>query len=562
MLTSSSEKLLSKIVAVGAAFTAVFLISGSVTDPVNVPKFMSLGVFSLAALGIVLSSSFTQIVKTSKLLWLLGLLFVIFGLVSLLNTQSPLSQGVYGSYGRNNGYLTYVFLVAILLAASSFSRLKSFNSVLNAFFVTGLINTAYCLWAIVFGDFIGWSNPYGEILGTFGNPNFIGAFLGMFFAGYFGYAIAKQSKKYFKYSALVVLPVVAIEIAASHAIQGRVVGAAGVVIVGFFYLRSKFRPMATYIYVLLSSGAGLLALLGALQIGPLASLIYKPSVSFRGQYWLAGWNTGQSHPFTGVGMDAFGDWYRRARDIQSLESPGVNVATNAVHNVPLDMFSFGGWPLFLTYLAIVGMGATSLFRLIKRNKTYDPILVVLTTTWVGYQLQSLISINQIGLAIWGWVLTGTVIAYERFARINSESIKTEKRAINRESSQYLRSTLTAFGLGLLGLIMTLPPLVSDVKWQSAQVARTVDATEETLIPSYFNPQNSMRYITNIQLFENSNLPDLARKYALESVKWNPESYDLWKLLYLIKNSTPEEKSIAIENMKRLDPLNPEVTATQ
>jgi hypothetical protein len=90
----------------------------------------------------------------------------------------------------------------------------------------------------------------------------------------------------------------------------------------------------------------------------------------------------------------------------------------------------------------------------------------------------------------------------------------------------------------------------------------VDATEETLIPSYFNPQNSMRYITNIQLFENSNLPDLARKYALESVKWNPESYDLWKLLYLIKNSTLEEKSIAIENMKRLDPLNPDVTATQ
>ena len=562
MLTTSNEKLVSKVIAFGGAFTTIFLISGSVTDPVNVPKFVSLGVFSLAALGIVLSSSFTQIVKTHKLLWLLGLFFVIFGLVSLLNTQSPLSQGVYGSYGRNNGYLTYVFLVAILLASSSFSRIKSFSTVVNGFFITGLINAVYCLWAIVFGDFIAWSNPYGAILGTFGNPNFIGAFLGMFFAGYFGYAIAKQSNRYFKYSALVVLPVVAIEIAASHAIQGRVVGAAGVVIVGFFYLRSRFRPTATYIYVLLCSGGGLLALMGALQIGPLATLIYKPSVSFRGQYWLAGWNTGQSHPFTGAGMDAFGDWYRRARDIQSLESPGVNIATNAVHNVPLDMFAFGGWPLFLVYMAIVGLGATSLVRLIKRNVTYDPILVVLTTTWVGYQLQSLISINQIGLAIWGWVLTGTVIAYERSTRINSEPIKTEKRTTNRESDQYLRSTLTAFGLGLLGLILTLPPLVSDVKWQSAQVARTVDATEETLVPSYFNPQNSNKFLTNIQILESSNLTDLSHKYALEAVKWNPEDFNLWKILYLIQKSSSDEKNTALNNMKRLDPLNPDVTSSQ
>ena len=30
-----------------------------------------------------------------------------------------------------------------------------------------------------FGDFIGWNNPYGAILGTFGNPNFLSSFLAM-----------------------------------------------------------------------------------------------------------------------------------------------------------------------------------------------------------------------------------------------------------------------------------------------------------------------------------------------------------------------------------------------
>ncbi len=67
---------------------------------------------------------------------------------------------------------------------------------------------------------------------------------------------------------------------------------------------------------------------------------------------------------------------------------------------------------------------------------------------------------------------------------------------------------------------------------------------------------------NIQNLEQSNFQSLARKYALEAVAWNPEAYDLWRILFLISESTPEEKNLAIQNMKRLDPLNPDVTSTK
>jgi hypothetical protein len=80
--------------------------------------------------------------------------------------------------------------------------------------------------------------------------------------------------------------------------------------------------------------------------------------------------------------------------------------------------------------------------------------------------------------------------------------------------------------------------------------------------SYFNPQDTQKYILNIQAFEGSGLFDLSHKYAQEGVKWNPESYDLWRILFLIKNSTPEEKQLALVNMQKLDPLNPDVTGTQ
>jgi hypothetical protein len=78
----------------------------------------------------------------------------------------------------------------------------------------------------------------------------------------------------------------------------------------------------------------------------------------------------------------------------------------------------------------------------------------------------------------------------------------------------------------------------------------------------FNPLNSQKFVLNIQAFESSGLFDLSHKYALKGVDWNPESYELWRILFLIKNSTEAEKKLAIKNMKRLDPLNPDVTATQ
>jgi hypothetical protein len=238
---------------------------------------------------------------------------------------------------------------------------------------------------------------------------------------------------------------------------------------------------------------------------------------------------------------------------------------NAAHNVPLDMFAFGGWPLILTYLSIMGLAALAAVKLIFRKKAYDPILAVLVTAWVGYQVQSIISINQIGLAVWGWLLSGALIAYERSTRhVNEEPHQPSNQTRKKIQNQAIQPQLFLFAVtgGVVGLLMALPPLTADARWRSAQLARTVPALEESMEAGYFNPRNSSMYQINIQTLEQSNLFDLSHKYALEAVKWNPEVFELWKVLYLIRNSTAEEKVLALENMKRLDPLNPDVTSIQ
>lgn len=562
MLSGASENLLAKVIAVGAGFTTIFLVSDSVTDPVNVTKLLSLGVTSFATLGILLACGVKDAMRSEWVTWLISAAFLFASLLSISFSESPISQGIYGSYGRNNGFLAYLFLIILLFATANLSRLVSLNLIVIALLTAGAVNVIYSLWVIAFGDFIGWNNPYGNILGTFGNPNFVGSFLGIFLAAYLAMSLGNKSPKWFRYSTLAVLPATAFTIYDSNAIQGRVVGVSGVGIVIFFLLRARFKQIFTWAYLVVAGVAGIFAVMGALQIGPLTSIIYKTSVSLRGQYWLAGWNTGENHPLTGVGMDGFGDWYRRARDLRAIELPGVNTVVNAAHNVPLDMFAFGGWPLFLAYLLIMGAGGVALFKSITRSKAYDPILVVITVAWVGYQLQSIISINQIGLAIWGWVLTGAAIAYERITRtVSPENLSSTKlKAKKNEVGQQSKTVLIGACFGLLGLLLALPPLTADTKWRGAQIKQSVEALEASMKDSYFNPPNTMKYMTNIQILEQSNLPNLAHQYALQAVKWNPESFELWKTLYLIRNSSDEEKNLALTNMKRLDPLNPDVTS--
>ena len=62
------------------------------------------------------------------------------------------------------------------------------------------------------------------------------------------------------------------------------------------------------------------------------------------------------------------------------------------------------------------------------------------------------------------------------------------------------------------------------------------------------------------LLEQSNFYDKSYKYAQIAVKFNPDYFDAWAQLYSLSNSTDAEKAQALENMKRLDPRNPDVLA--
>jgi O-antigen ligase len=469
-------------------------------------------------------------------------------------------------YGRSTGFLAYFALVLFMLGAATLNQLSHHRKIVIAFLITGSANVAYCAWVLAFGDFIGWSNPYGEILGLFGNPNFIGAFLGMFLVGTVAMMLERGIHVYWRFLGLFLVPLTFFEIVKSRAIQGLVVTAGGMALIGLIFIWArKVKSIWIALYLVIFSVLSTLAVFGALQRGPF-TFIYKRSVSLRGTYWESAVEMGMSKPFTGVGMDAYGDWYRRARPPRALtDTPGIETVTNAAHNVFLDLFAYGGFPLFISYIAIIAFGLRAMIRVLRRRSPYDGTFVALAVVWVCYQVQSIISISQIGLAIWGWVLTGALISYERISREANQSgevrlqEKGKKDTASRTSEGSISSGLVA-GIGLIiGLIVALPPVNSDSKWWNALQSRSLETIEASLSPSYFNPSNSQKYGQAIDLFRNSNLPDLALKYARASVNFNAEDFTAWFQLYSLPNTPIEEKELALDNLKRLDPRNPDVT---
>ena len=555
-----TESFVARWISIGAALITILVTANVSFDPVNVPKLLLTSGLGFGMWAIIIVFNIKNIWRGNKPLLLATIIYLALGMVTLLMSSAPLSQNFYGVQGRNTGFLAYLSLTGIMLASSQLRSMKSFTQILYGLFIAGILNVIYCLLALSGNDFIPWNNVYNKILGTFGNPNFISAFLGIFISALVAYLFKPGIAPWIRISGFVISAIALYEVQASNAIQGLVVTALGISIVGFYLVRSQFKKdFFTIAYLSAVTIVGVIALAGALQKGPLTQYIYKTSVSLRGEYWDAGITMAKTHPFTGVGFDTYGDWYRRARSASAMILPGPTTVTNAAHNVFIDVLASGGFIFFAAYLAIFLIAVISILKVTLRNRSYDALFVALTAAWICYNIQALISINQIGLAVWGWLLSGTVIAYEHATRGESVSEMTAIK-VPRKQRSYAADTqpgvvLAGVGGFIIGLIIALPPFTADAAWRNA--VATGSAVNYELAALKF-PLDSYRLANAALIFENNKLYPKALFFARKGVEFKPDFFDAWRVLSQVSQATPEEKAKAIEMMHKLDPRNKEL----
>jgi len=319
------------------------------------------------------------------------------------------------------------------------------------------------------------------------------------------------------------------------------------------FVFGKSRALS-YSYLGLSIVGFLALLMGTLNKGPLASFLYKDSVTYRGDYWRAGWKMTVENPVFGVGLDSYGDWYRKSRTIEATLRRGPDVTSNAAHNVFLDISSAGGFPLVMMYIALMVLVVISTVKVIKRSEGFNAGFVGLVAGWVAFQAQSIISINQIGLALWGWVLSGLIIGYEINTR--GGEVVTEKKSGKSatKSVQTSASTSLAMFVGLIiGVLVGMPPYLASAKYKGALETGNPKVIQEA---AYIWPVDSTRMIVVAMTLNDNEFEDQAQQIAMNAVERFPENYSVWSTLRLMKKASEEQKAQALAQMKRLDPLNP------
>lgn len=339
-------------------------------------------------------------------LLLLG--FSISLLVSSLQTEVFI-VGVLGDTQRRNGLLAYIGLGIIFLYAT---RCINFYNILRVYKVgilTGVLLSVYGVLQISGRDFVAWDNPYSSMISTLGNPNFASATLAILSLIGLSGVLVKDLNIFFKAlgALLTILALIAITISGSR--QGLLV----IFFSSIFYLSiySYIRSRKLGFFVVGFSVAGaILAILGMLQKGPLVSLLYKDSVSVRGYYWRAGIEMFRDSPLTGVGVDRYGVFFKQFREVGYPLKYGFEITSSNAHNTFIQMFAVAGLFVGMFYLLLVIYVFLLGLRLLKQCQPNEKTIVLgLLSAWVGFQAQSLISIDNIGISVWGWLLGGSIL---------------------------------------------------------------------------------------------------------------------------------------------------------
>lgn len=559
-MSALEEVRYAKYLSGGLALVSLFVFTVKVSDPVNAPKFLLLGLVSFGAFGALFFPEARRLWREQRILIMTTIATIFFMVLTVMNSDSPITQNMYGVQGRNTGFLNHIALFALVISILAMKSMKSLHVLFLGLLLAGLGNLLYCLWVLAFGDFVAWNNPYKSLLGTFGNPNFASSFLAISATGFLGMYITKNFSLRKALISLVLISITILEIRQTHSTQGLIVLIAGCYIIVWLSLYLSHAKLSL-IYGWSFAGAvvAALGLLGITNTGPLANLLFQETLAFRKEYWLAGIKMGLQNPIFGVGLDSYGDWYRQSRSAESLISPGINVVTNVSHNIYIDAFANGGFPMLFGYLIFAFFTLQSIFKTLKSMVVLDPLFIGIATAWFCFQLQSLISINQIGISIWGWALSGMLISYNSIVKKNERpDIKLPKEKVkSSQTIKTLRPLILLFSF-LLAFVLYAPPVLADHKWTLAYSKLDSKMLLKSLESSYFSPSTTAKYLQSINIFEGSKLHREAHFLALRATAFNPKSFESWQFLYNNTLSSESEKQTALNNMLELDPMNPAI----
>jgi len=528
------------------------------TDPVNIPKLLLLGAFSGLVLGNVVVAN---LYKDNKFIINLVGFFLVALTIPLLFASAPFFQQFFGISGRNTGFLAYLFLAILFLGAATLPRESDYQAFPRAILIAGYGSAIVCVLELAGVNILDAVNNFGAIIGTLGNPNFVSAFSGMMSVGAFALALStelkwKQKLVFIALSLLSIFLVVK-----SKSFQGLGATFVGIFLVLLLFVFYKRRWIAFYGLIAAAIVGGSMILAGLFEKGPLATSVYQYTLPIRLQYWQAGLKMLLDHPVTGVGLNSYGDWYRYARDADALITPGATVTTNVAHNVYIDFASGGGFLLLVAFTLLFGATFFYSIKAMRKLRKFDALFISALGVWVVYLITAFFSIDQLGLAVWGWVIAGALIGISKniLGAGETSGEKGKKISAIEKSKMIERNATNALIPQLLIFLVfvgaVVPAFKGDMDWAQARRSGKAQIIAEQVVKW---PQDEIRYSNAMYSFLTSGLESQAVPLILQGLEIFPRSSVLWNYLYQNPKTPVEERNRAREKLRELDPLNPAV----
>lgn len=430
----------------GGALTTLFFWAG-LNDPFNAPKSWILSIAAFWLLGWLLFQ-----IKDSFAIAPLRWATIISGGYLLALTMALVASdnsyiGFFGDYQRRTGYLSYLSLIILFLASAYLLRLTTLDLLERVSLIVGLALGAYGFLQHFKYDFIHWNNSLNTVIGTLGNPDFAGAVMAVFLVLNFGIVIQKEQHRVLRLLSAFNSLLLIVVIIFSQVRQALLAATVGIVLMLIVWLYQR-RKSGAYALAGVSIVLGLLGIAATLDKGPLAKYLYKVSVTYRGDYWRAGWRMFVHHPFFGVGLDRYGYFFRQYRDATQSLRRGPDITSNAAHNVPLQLAATGGVFVLIGFLLFTGFIAWRGIIALRRTTGHQQILAaVIFASWITYELQSIISIDNLGIAVWGYILGGALVG------ISLPSEVVQRKAAHRSFLQQFISAALALCLFILSVLL-------------------------------------------------------------------------------------------------------------
>ncbi len=476
------------------------------------------------------------------------LAFAVALLFTLLVDNYNIYSEIYGVDGRRNGVITYLILSLISLCTSfcvtSFG-LYFFNKII---LLTGLFASLYAILQIANLDPLPWDRNLKWISSTFGNPNFLSSFLAMacvplvllFFSG----------KMIFSSTLLIINFFVMYQTKSYQGFISLFVALNVVLLIYILKLKDKFITKIAFTSISLAFLNCLI--FDILQKAPWDSLLYKDSLSTRFDYWRAAIRIFRDHPLFGIGMDQFGNHFGRYRDLNAAINIEGNLSTDSVHNIFLDILVSGGLFLFIPYVIIILLTIRQVVKSISRFEKIDKFYISIVGVWVVFLAQSLISINHLGLAVWGWIAMGFLIIYdptrENHDLISGNVSKQVGRQVSLAPNRYFPVKLVIGGV--IGGLFVMP--IWNVNSNLLTAYKNKDQTKLISVGNAW-PQDPRRMSKIAEtLIEIGSTQEAERMLKRASKIESNSDVPLKIMLNLPNLSTPEKDSI----MKRILELDP------